>query len=182
MNDPLLDKIDELIKPVCSNCAKTLREDGPSPDFCSDTCQTKWKAAQIGVQLDRDYRPVIPNGLPHPPVQSWVYPDLPPGWAVQYFASRIFGDEPVAHFHLHADGTIEEMLPGTPAWRLRTNEECELRASEEMERLIVNAYRVPLGMLGFEDNETTVPFQWPELPAPQPWWRRLGAWMRYRFW
>lgn len=42
MSEDIIAQIDRAVG--CQQCAKKLREDGPSPDFCSEQCQGVWHA------------------------------------------------------------------------------------------------------------------------------------------
>jgi len=174
VSDSLEDRILELIRPVCGNCAKTLRENGPSPDFCSDICQTKWKAAQIDVALDRDYRPIIPGGLPSPiTIGSLELPYIGDHYFVQFDQTHIFDPRPVAHFHLHADGTIEE-TSWRSSWQYRTPQEMEQEFAQ-LHESIARVFDVPIELLS--------PFGTLAM-KPRPWYRRAweATWGRIRYW
>lgn len=78
----LEDRILDLVDRPCHGpgCRETLREDGPSEDFCSDGCQRKWRAVQVGAELDARSSPVIPDGLPEQlsPHASWASREFRP--------------------------------------------------------------------------------------------------------
>lgn len=54
MND-FLDRLDELVDRPCQwrYCTKTIPESSPSDDFCSETCEHAWRAANNGLTLKR---------------------------------------------------------------------------------------------------------------------------------
>jgi len=43
VND-LIDRIDALTTPTCGHCQRPLHEDGPSADFCGETCAELWRS------------------------------------------------------------------------------------------------------------------------------------------
>lgn len=47
----IIDRIDAVTAPVCASCTRPLRDDGPSGDFCGETCAETWRRRQ-GEPLD----------------------------------------------------------------------------------------------------------------------------------
>jgi predicted nucleic acid-binding Zn ribbon protein len=43
MAQSIVDRRDQLT-PACAQCGKVLPPDGPSPDFCNESCQQWWHA------------------------------------------------------------------------------------------------------------------------------------------
>lgn len=78
----LEDRILDLVDRPCHGpgCRETLREDGPSEDFCSEGCQREWRAVQVGAELDARSSPVIPDGSPErlSPHVPWASRDFRP--------------------------------------------------------------------------------------------------------
>lgn len=50
--DQTLAAIDAVTAPHCGACGRRLRADGPSPDFCDETCQTVWAGARSRARTD----------------------------------------------------------------------------------------------------------------------------------
>lgn len=98
----IIDLIDQVTAPTCGSCAKPLRADGPSLDFCGEVCAEAWRR-QHGEPLDHassaggwNAGPITPPessayGLPQAlvPHPSYTAPDAASLAAgVAYIASR----------------------------------------------------------------------------------------------
>src|SRR5690606_24088979 len=81
--DPLLSAIDDVLTEPTAACVQCGRDRGesPSPDFCSENCQTIWHAAHTGTReaVDSGAAPNtdVPEAAPERPL-SWLVPP-PPG-------------------------------------------------------------------------------------------------------
>ncbi|EHY90007.1 DUF3631 domain-containing protein [Saccharomonospora azurea] len=81
--DPLLSAIDDVLADPAAACVQCGRDRGesPSPDFCSENCQTVWQAAHTGTReaVDSGTAPNtdVPEAAPERPL-SWLGPP-PPG-------------------------------------------------------------------------------------------------------
>lgn len=56
----IIDLIDQVTAPTCGSCAKPLRADGPSLDFCGEVCAEAWNAGRTPSLMDR----LTPAGRP----------------------------------------------------------------------------------------------------------------------
>jgi len=49
----IIDLIDQVTTPTCGHCDRPLRPDGPSLDFCGETCAEAWNTNRTPTLLDR---------------------------------------------------------------------------------------------------------------------------------
>jgi len=76
---------------TCAQCGDPL-ETSPSPDFCSDSCQSTWHAKSAIHAITRpSARRVSSDRAPHVPAATWPKPPQPiphPAGGITYPASE----------------------------------------------------------------------------------------------